>query len=180
MFGKQKKEKITGVRAFVCAHHLLIQGIPIHPDTELTFTTTPPSPFTIIGPNALIIASAPQKLTSNILLATSKSTSSAGITYKDPALLTRQSNFPPPVSISTVLTAAAIEAAEVTSMASNVTSGSVSNGDILDSVRAEAKTWKPWRWKECARANPMPPLLQPVMRTDLRAICRRRRSRRRS
>ena len=38
---------------------------------------------------------------------------------------------------------------------------------ILDGVRAVAKTCKPRSWKAPARAAPMPPSLQPVMRTDL-------------
>lgn len=41
---------------------------------------------------------------------------------------------------------------------------------ILDGVRAVAKTCKPRSWKASARAPPMPPSLQPVMRTDLRAM----------
>jgi hypothetical protein len=38
--------------------------------------------------------------------------------------------------------------------------------DILDREQAVAKTWRPRFWKDFAREEPMPPLLQPVMRTD--------------
>ena len=52
-------------------------------------------------------------------------------------------------------------------MVSSVIPGSSSRGDILDAVRAEADARKPCFWDFSASANPMPPLLQPVIKTDL-------------
>ncbi len=61
-------------------------------------------------------------------------------------------------------------AGTVTSRAIRVTLGSFSRFDILDRLRAVANTWRPRSWKASASAAPMPPALQPVMRTDLGAM----------
>lgn len=58
----------------------------------------------------------------------------------------------------------------VTSRARMVTLGRLARLGILDGVRAVAKTCKPRSWKTSARAPPMPPSLQPVMRIDLGAM----------
>ncbi len=59
---------------------------------------------------------------------------------------------------------------EVTSREMRVTLGNFSRSAIFDLVRAVAKTWRPCCWNAMARAEPMPPALQPVMRTDLGVI----------
>lgn len=76
----------------------------------------------------------------------------------------------PPVWALTASTAAAMLDWTVTSRARMVTLGRLPRLGILDGVRAVAKTCKPRSWKASARAPPMPPSLQPVMRTDLRAM----------
>lgn len=59
--------------------------------------------------------------------------------------------------------------AELTSRARRVTFGRLPRCDILERVRAVAKTWRFRFWKATAREDPMPPRLQPVMRTDFMA-----------
>ena len=48
--------------------------------------------------------------------------------------------------------------------------GSVNRCAIFDGLRAVAKTRRLHFWKATARADPMPPSLQPVMRTVLSAM----------
>lgn len=55
---------------------------------------------------------------------------------------------------------------EVTSRVRQYVLGKEARSLILEMSRAVAKTVKPFRWKVRARAWPMPPALQPVMRTD--------------
>ena len=76
----------------------------------------------------------------------------------------------PPVFDLTASTASAIEEDEVISSVRRVMLGSCSRSDILDRLRAVAKTWTPRRANSFARPWPMPPVLQPVMRTVLGAI----------
>ncbi|SPQ26433.1 2577d48c-f79d-462c-bb09-39e862aa7450 [Thermothielavioides terrestris] len=125
----------------------------------------PGAAATSSGANAFVVSRTPKKLASNTSRATRTSASSAGTTYGTPALLTRMSSVPP-VALRTAATAASMLAREVTSSGSRVTSGRCANsGGILAGSRAVAKTWKPRFWKATARAAPMPPALQPVMRT---------------
>lgn len=58
----------------------------------------------------------------------------------------------------------------VMSRGMNVTFGRFSRFVVLDRVRAVAKTCKPRDWNSSASAYPIPPALQPVIRTDLGAI----------
>lgn len=76
----------------------------------------------------------------------------------------------PPVWALTASTAAVTLDWMVTSRARRVTLCRFARMGILDRVRAVAKTCKPRSWKASARAPPMPPSLQPVMRTDLGAM----------
>jgi hypothetical protein len=60
-----------------------------------------------------------------------------------------------------------MEEGDVTSRVKRVIFGMFSRCDILDRERAVAKTWRLRLEKEKARAEPMPPAEQPVMRTYL-------------
>lgn len=72
----------------------------------------------------------------------------------------------PPVWALTASAAAVMLDSIVTSRARRVTLGRFARFRILDRVRAVAKTCNPRSWKASARAPPMPPSLQPVIRTD--------------
>lgn len=56
---------------------------------------------------------------------------------------------------------------EVTSSWRRVMLGRCWRWVSLERKRAVAFTWRPWLWKEVARAEPALPELQPVMRTVL-------------
>lgn len=70
------------------------------------------------------------------------------------------------VSRLMVSRAAEIWEALVTSRGKRVVFGRLVRADILVVLRAVAKTWKSRDWKFKARALPIPPSLQPVMRTN--------------
>lgn len=58
----------------------------------------------------------------------------------------------------------------VTSSVRSNALGRVDRCDILEFSRAVAKTWRLYFWNDSTRAEPMPPAMQPVMRTVLRAM----------
>lgn len=55
---------------------------------------------------------------------------------------------------------------EVTSSARSWTLGRLVKLVIFEMLRVVAKTFQPCFWKEKAKPAPIPPSLQPVMRTD--------------
>ena len=65
-------------------------------------------------------------------------------------------------------TAAAMDAADSTSSVRTVTFGAAAReGEILEGVRAVAKTWYPFSWKAWASPSPMPPAEQPVKTLEI-------------
>lgn len=137
------------------------------PAIDVLFTTQPLEAMRR-GAKAWIIDSAAQKFRSNNFFPSSMSTSNPGNMSVEPELLTRKSSFPP-VILDTESAAAEMEAAETTSRVRTVTFGAEArDGEIFDGVRAVAKTWYPFDWNSEARALPIPPSEQPVIRTVLR------------
>jgi hypothetical protein len=116
------------------------------------------------GANTWTMARGPQTLTSYSLFASATSTSSSGRTNSTPALLTRTSSFPP-VRFATVSLHCEMVCGTVTSSSSISTLLSSERSAALEGSRAVAKTWKPRSWKILAMAQPIPPVLQPMIRT---------------
>jgi hypothetical protein len=112
-----------------------------------------------------VTAMAPQKLTSNMSFAVGISVSKAGMTYATPELFTRKSSLPL-VFVLMSSTAAEMLEGTVTSRVKRVTFGRAARCDNFCRERAEAKMCMLRLWKASTRADPMPPALQPVIRTD--------------
>jgi len=104
-----------------------------------------------------------------MLFAVLISKSKVGIMIVCPALLTKQSGVPLVLAL-TISIAACTLGKEVGSIAIVVTLERYSRCDIFSRLRALAKTCRPRFWKASTSAEPIPPVLQPVIRTDLRAM----------
>lgn len=119
-----------------------------------------------IGANFCVTRTHPHTLTSYMALAASMSASRMGALVDMPALLMSTSSLPCGNSASTCSRHAWTLSADVGSSCKIDIEGLDFKSSILATLRAVAKTLQPWAAKASARAEPMPPALQPVISTE--------------